>query len=82
MEEKVKEPTQPERLLAYLSTHEFVDRYTAYTKLKIANVTAVISECRKQGYSIIPVTFKSKNGKKATKWCRGIRAVSSSSTAN
>lgn len=82
MEEKVKEPTQPEKLIAYLTTHEFITHEIAYRKLQIVNITAVISECRKQGHPIIPVTFTSANGKKATKWCKGIRADLSSSTAN
>lgn len=74
--EKVTYSTQAERLLNWLNNHEYIDRPTALRNLRIANVTAVISELRKRGHAIIPVTFVSAEGVKYTKWRKGTRAVS------
>jgi hypothetical protein len=56
-----KKPTQAELLLDYLKTHEYVGRYEAMYHIGIANITAVISILRKQGFNVVADIHKATN---------------------
>lgn len=54
--------TQAEKVEKFLNEHGSLDRYQAMIHLRIANITAVISDMKMHGYDIVTDTAVSSEG--------------------